>query len=248
MTEYEKILNDARENPDILGLILVGSRGKGFENEYSDYDLVMIAKPEAVETLEQAYDGAKDIDITIYSLSSFKEHASWDSPDAWDRYNYAHVQVLVQKTDELTALIEEKGHIPEDKQKQVVEWWIDAYLNGLYRSVKCIRNNNEFGAHLAASTSMVDLLNLVFALNGRHRPFLDYVEKELEKYPLEKLPWTPTVFIDKVQNVLTNADLSTQQELAHGIEALVRDMGYGHMLDAWEGKDIWAITFQKTNT
>jgi predicted nucleotidyltransferase len=69
MTDYEKILKDAQENPDILGLILVGSRGKGFDNEYSDYDLVMIAKPEAVEPLEKTYDGAKDIDLTIYSLT-----------------------------------------------------------------------------------------------------------------------------------------------------------------------------------
>jgi hypothetical protein len=155
------------------------------------------------------------------------------------------VQVLVQKTDELTELIAEKGHIPTDKQKQVVEWWIDAYLNGLYRSVKCIRNNNELGAYLEAANSMLDLLNLVFALNGRHRPFLGYVEMELTTYPLEKLPWTPAVFVEKIRNVLTSADMTSQQELALGIENLVRDMGYGHMLDAWAGKDMWAITFQK---
>ena len=58
--EFEKILKESKKNPDIIGLVLVGSRGKGFENEYSDYDMVMVVKDEKVDELKQKY---KDIII-----------------------------------------------------------------------------------------------------------------------------------------------------------------------------------------
>ena len=243
MNDYDVILKEAQENPDILGLILVGSRGKGFENEYSDYDMVMVAKDEAVGALKEKYDDAENVDLSVYSLSDFEKHAGWDNPKAWDRYNYAHTKILVDKTEVIPKVIGEKGVIPPEKLKAFIDWWIDGYVNGVFRSVKCIRNGNQFGAHLEAVNSILELLTLIFALNGRHRPFLGYVQKELEAYPLEYLPWSPAEFVLKIKRVLETADLKTQQELLIGIEKMSRDMGHGKMFDGWEGKDKWAMTF-----
>lgn len=117
-------------------------------------------------------------------------------------------------------------------------------MNGVFRSVKCIRNGNQFGAHLEAVNSILDLLTLIFAMNGRHRPFLGYVQKELEAYPLERLPWSTSEFVEKMSRVLSDADLKTQQELLIGVEKMARDMGHGHMFDGWEGKDKWTMTFK----
>lgn len=246
MNDYEKILQDAYENDDIIGLVLVGSRGKGFENEYSDYDMVMIVKDEAAKEVHDKYEplALDNVDLNVYSLTDFKKHAGWESPDAWDRYSYAHVKILVDKTDNLPDLIKEKGHIPQEKQKEFIEWWIDGYVNGVFRSVKCIRNGNQFGAHLEAVNSILDLLILVFGMNGRHRPFLSYVEKELNAYPLEHLPWSSNEFVAKIKKVLETADLEAQQELLKGVEKMSREMGYGNMFDGWEGKDKWTMEFQ----
>jgi predicted nucleotidyltransferase len=247
MNDYEKILRDARENENILGLVLLGSRGKGFHNEHSDYDMVMVAKDEMTTDIHDSYEvqDLDNVDLAIYSLSDFKKYAGWESAETWDRYDYAHTEILVDKTGELPEVIKAKGYIPEDKKKEFVEHWIDGYVNGVFRSVKCIRNNNQFGAHLEAINSMLDFFTLVFGLNGRHRPFLGYIEKELEKYPLELSPLPKQELIEKVEEILSTADLKTQQELLVAIEKLCREHGYGHVFDGWEGKDKWTITYKK---
>jgi len=247
MNDYEQILKEAKENDDIVGFILVGSRGKGFENEHSDYDAVLISSDEGATVLSKKYGKKKfdNLDLSIRSLSDFKTFAGWESPESWDRYNYAHVKILVDKTNgELEKIVQEKGQIPSDKLSKFIDWWIDGYVNGVYRSVKCIRNNNLFGAHLEVVNSMLDLLTLVFAMNGRHRPFLGYVQKELEQYPLEHLPWKAEEFVKKIKIVLETADLETQQELLSGIEKMSRETGHGHMFDGWEGKDKWTMNFK----
>ncbi len=247
MNDYEKILDEAKNNSDIVGFILVGSRGKGFENEHSDYDAVMVVKDDVANVMHDKYEmqTLDDVDLSVHSLSDFKTFAAWETPESWDRYNYAHVKILVDKTGgELEKIVHEKGHIPQEKLDKFIDWWIDGYVNGVYRSVKCIRNGNLFGAHIEAANSMLDLLTLVFAMNGRHRPFLGYAEKELKAYPLERLPWSSGEFVAKMKKVLETADLKTQQELLSGIEKLSREMGHGKMFDGWEGKDKWTMTFQ----
>lgn len=247
MNDYEKALKEAKSNPDIVGFILVGSRGKGFENEHSDYDAVMVVKDEVAQAIHDRYESQTldNVDLNVRSLSDFKTFAAWETPESWDRYNYAHVKILVDKTNgELEKIVREKGRIPQDKLDKFIDWWIDGYVNGVYRSVKCIRNKNTFGAHIEAANSMLDLLTLIFAMNGRHRPFLGYVEKELKAYPLEHLPWSSDEFVAKMKKVLETADLETQQELLRGIEKMSREMGHGHMFDGWEGKDKWTMDFK----
>lgn len=246
MTDYEKILKDAQENPDILGLILLGSRGKGFENEHSDYDMRMIVKDEVVSAIRDKYEShhLENVDLEVSSLSDFKEYAKFGDINSWDRYDFTHTKILIDKTDLLSELVKEKGYIPQDKLSEFIDYWIDGYVNGVFRSVKCIRNGNSFGAHLEAVNSMLDLLTLAFALHGKHRPFLGYVGKELDKHPLEKLPWSSQEFMDKIKKVLETADIQTQQELLMGMERICRTEGHGHMFDGWEGKDKWTMTFK----
>ena len=217
MNDYEKIFKEAQENEDVVGFILVGSRGKGFENEHSDYDSVMIIKDEATNAIHDKYEKMTldNVDLSVRSFSDFKTFAGWESPESWDRYNYAHVKILVDRTGgELEKLVKEKSQIPPDKLNKFIDWWIDGYVNGVYRSVKCIRNNNMFGAHLEAVNSMLDLLTLVFAMNGRHRPFLGYIQKELEKYPLENLSWSPKEFVENYTMIVRNHISRTPRFLA----------------------------------
>jgi hypothetical protein len=244
VTSYEQLVREAAEQPDILGLILVGSRGKGFENEHSDHDVVMVAKGDAVSALKRKYADLDNVDLSIHSLADFKIYAGWGSSEEWDRYNYARATILVDKTGQLEALVQEKGSIPRDKLDKFIEGWLDGYINGVYRSVKCTRDGNMFGAHLEAANSVLDLLTVVFALNGRHRPFLGYIAKELEKYPLERLPWPASDFVAMISRVLADADLHTQQELLIGVEKMARSMGHGHIFDGWKGKDRWAMAFR----
>jgi hypothetical protein len=244
VTNYEQLVREATERPEILGLILVGSRGKGFDNERSDHDVVMVVKDEAASALARKYIDLDNVDLAIHSLAGFKAYAAWGSAEEWDRYTYAHARILVDKTGELEAVVREKGSLPKDRLDTFVDGWLDGYINGVYRSVKCIRNGDRLGAHLEAANSVLDLLTVVFALNGRPRPFLGYLAQELETYPLEHLPWSVPAFIAMVSRVLTDADLHTQQELLIGVEKMARSMEHGHVFDGWKGKDRWAMAFR----
>ena len=46
--QYEQFLAQARIDPAVVGLVLGGSRGKGFQSARSDYDLYLIVRDEAV--------------------------------------------------------------------------------------------------------------------------------------------------------------------------------------------------------
>lgn len=122
MNDYEKILQDAREQEDVLGFILVGSRGKGFENEHSDYDAVIVVRDDSEDAFKNKWEDAQDVDLSVYGLSAFKKYAGWESPEQWDRYNYAHIKIFIDKTGELPKLCEEKGYIPQEKLAKFIDW------------------------------------------------------------------------------------------------------------------------------
>jgi hypothetical protein len=243
--EFEKFVRDAKEDSNVLGLILQGSRGKGFSHEHSDYDLYLIVKDGTEEHCESTYKKPHPRDdISVESLTDFENYATWGSNAMWDRYDFAHVEILVDRLGTLRELTEEKGKIPLEKLKEFISWAIDGYVNSVFRFVKIVRNGDLFGVHLTATNSVLDLLTLVYALEGRHRPFLDYVGKELKIYPLKELPWDNTRFMQMIKKVLESADLKTQQEFLIEMEKVCRAKGYGNVFDEWKGKDKWAMTFK----
>jgi len=245
--QFVGLLKEAKINPDIIGLFLGGSRGKDFQNSHSDYDLYMIVKDKVAKIHQRKYGKIrfKEIDLVVMSLSEFRKYALWGSPEAWNRYDFTHVKALVAKISEIQKLINEKGSIPNDQRHDFIARSLDAYINGVFRSVKCFRNQNETGARMEASASIPYLLDLVFALHNRPRPFYGYLERELKKYPLEKLPWSEKKFSKMILNILSTADLKTQQKILKAVEKIFRKEGHGCVFNGWEGKDKWAKNYRQ---
>ncbi len=96
---------------------------------------------------------------------------------------------------------------------------LDAYMNSLYRGLK---RPDGIGGRLQQAESIAHLLTCLFALEGRVRPFHDYLEWELGNYPLEG--W----------NDLLNLLDGDQRELFRRVEAHVRERGLGAVVDSWE--------------
>lgn len=243
--QFKELLKEAKTNPDIIGFFLGGSRGKGFQNSHSDYDPRMVVKDGVAKRYQKKYEKMKlkEIDLAILSLSEFRKYALWGSPEAWDRYDFTHVKALVAKNQEIQKLINEKGSIPKNKRHNFITYSLDAYINGVFRSVKCLRNRNVAGARLEAAASIPYLLDLVFALHNKPKPFYGYLDRELKKYPLEKLPWSGNRFSKMILDVLSTANLKTQQTILKVIEKLFREEGFGQIFDGWEGKDKWAMNY-----
>jgi len=246
---FKKIRKDSEKDPNILGLILVGSRGKKFHKEYSDYDFIVIVKDEVLLKYQkkfEKYDAISGIDCSAKSIQEFKEYAEFRTEFEWDRYSFTHVQAEFDKTNsELQKIIDEKGRIPENHWKDYLAGYLDGYINSVYRSLKCLRDNNLVGYRLEAAGSVGIFLTCVFALhNKRLKPYYKYLKYELAKYPLDKLPWSADELIKMLHTILETGSYQTQQLLLIEMEKIAREEGFGYVFDSWEGDEIWAMTFK----
>ena len=137
---YQELVSFAETDANVFGFVLGGSRGKGFATELSDYDCAMIVRDEALDLYcARMRDLPPSIDLGVYTLQGFSEHAAWGGTWAWDRYNWAHLRAQVDKTGgKFQALIDEKGKIPDDEARKFVENELDHYVNQVYRSIKLL--------------------------------------------------------------------------------------------------------------
>jgi len=234
--QFRELQELAGDNPRILGLYLGGSHAKGFETPESDYDCYVVVTDEARSEMAYLERRSAQMDVRVFSMSEFEAHATIGSPNRWDRYNFAHGKVLIDKTGgDSQTLVDEKGTLPSEAAEVHARWALDAYVNATYRSTKNRRNSHVLASRLDAAESLYYLLEALFAMNGRLRPYNKYLLWELEQYPIERLPGAedPASFADAIEAVLTRADAETQRRLFAGMEVVARERGLGDVLDAW---------------
>ena len=249
--EFEKILNDCRNDPNVIGLILGGSRGKLLHTKHSDYDFNIIVKPIAKAEYESKLKPLQStFDIGIQTFDEFKVYAEWGSESMWDRYNYTHVKATIDKTGgEIQLMIDEKGKVPSTQVFGFISANLDEYINQVYRSMKCLRDQNAIGQRLEAATSIRPLLNCLFAIHdNRLCPYFKYLFWELSKFPLYKLPWSADELMEKLLTILETADYRVQQSILKEVERIFRIEGYGSVFDSWEGDDRWTMNYEPEST
>jgi len=235
-TDFKKLLKEARSNLDIIGFLLGGSRGKGYQTKYSDWDARMIVKDGLGLNYRKKYEGIKfnNVDFSVLSLSEFKEYAKFGSEYEWDRYDFTHVKALVDKNKQIQKLIDEKGSIPKKIRRKYISGYLDAYINGVFRSLKSFKNGFKFGSRLEAVQAIPFFLSIIFALEGQPRPFYNYLKRELQFRPLKKFNWSSNKIIDSILKVLETGDIKTQLEILRKTGKVFRKEGYGKVLDSWD--------------
>jgi hypothetical protein len=165
------------------------SRGKGLETEYSDFDCTMIVKEDVLKQYKRYYENSTipEVELIVTTLSQFRDYAAWGRDTSWARYNSAHLSAFIDKTrGEAQRLIDEKGCLPLDAKRPFLAGAIDRFINQTYRSLKCVRDDNTYGARLEAAKSVTPFLNAVLALHDRLRPYYEYIEWELSGWPLQR--------------------------------------------------------------
>lgn len=246
---FKQITEESKTDPNIIGLILGGSRGKEFSKEHSDYDFFLVVKEAVLQEYKEKYekyDEITGIDCGVVTKKELEEYAEIGSEYEWDRYNFAYVQALIDKTSgELQKIINEKGKIPEKHWKKYLEGYLDGYINSVYRSIKCLRDDNFVGYRLEAADSVRLFLICAFAFHNRRiKPYYKYLEFELEKYTLEKFPWTSNKLIKMLLKILETGDYKIQQVILKEMEILARKEGLGSTFDSWGGDEKWTMSFQ----
>ena len=237
---FKQVIEEAKEDPNIIGLFLSGSRGKNLQKRYSDYDVIIIVKDGMTEFYKKKYENREitNFDFSIFSISSFRRYAEIGSPTEWDRASFTHVNAIVDKTGEIQKLINEKGRIPKDKIEKYVSGYLDGYINAVYRSLKCFRDGNVFCARLEAAKSIEYFLKIIFGIGGRVVPFPKYLEWELENYPLKKFQMKPQELISNLLEILNSGNIKIQQKLFGIVEKVFKNEGYGWVFDSWNSSSI----------
>ena len=238
---YQQLIVTAREDSGVVGLILGGSRGKGIPTTAaSDYDISIIAQNEVIEGVTIKYKALSSptgLDISCMSEQGLSMYGVWGSDTMWARYGFAHTKAVIDKTRRLQAWIDEQEFIPEPAKSDAIKQSLDGYLNYTHRSFKSLRDRRTPAAHLASCDAMPLLITFLFAVEGRVRPYNEYIEWELGVHPLENLrAIPPAVFMKKISTVLVSGDEATQKELY----ALVREVANRNdigkkVLASWDG-------------
>ena len=225
-------------------------QGKGIGKEHSDYDIYIIMQDNVIEEYKKKFPFRKykGLDLIIFSYSEFVKYAYWGGPEEFDRYNFTHLKVLIDKNKEIQKLVDKKARIPEEELSKFISRVLDGYINYLYRSLKCLRDKDIVAARLEAAYSLPLFLDVIFAIhNGRLRPYYKYLRWELENFPLTKLPINTEELIDILMKILDDVDYKSQQKLLNIIEFILRREGYGHIFDSWGADFPWMKNFKLEN-
>jgi hypothetical protein len=213
----DTLLAEARQDENVIGVVVFGSRGKGaFVTEASDWDVFVVVHEVRGDRPLRHGDVLETVELTLDQLRNLPE---------WNRYSVAWVQPQIDKTGEVADALREATSVDPATAAEP----LDGYVNLYYRSAKNARVGLELAALLDAQESIPWYLQFVFAVHGRVRPYNKWLEWELREHPLPI-----ELDLARVERIMRTGDLADQQALFRETEALARRLGHGATIDAWE--------------
>jgi predicted nucleotidyltransferase len=202
--------NDAAHGADLLGLVLSGSAARDCATELSDLDVMVVLTDDAAAGRSTAK--SPEVDEIVDSWSELLTIAPFGSQYWWYRWSYAWAPVLLDRTDgELAAAVRRQATLtPEEADAVLIDHdRLDGWLNFAYRALKNDRDGRAVEARLDAAESVPWLLDVVFAMAGRVRPYNKYLPWELREHPLDG--WAADDLLGLVQRTL-DGDASAVRE------------------------------------
>lgn len=232
---FTELVSAARADPDVLGLVLHGSRTfAGMATGRSDYDVFLITNGDAKDGAWASRRTA-ELDLEVTSPAGFRSTVLDSGGE--NRYVFTHAQVLLDRLDgQVAAVIAEAAELP-DEDLDRLPVMLDGYINAHYRSIKNGRDGRDLPAHLDAANSVRVAIWVIFALHRRVRPYNKYLAWELQRHPLGDPEWDADRLLPRIQTILTDADQDIQRDLFRDIEAAARAAGLGDTVDGW-GDDL----------
>jgi predicted nucleotidyltransferase len=234
------LIQELRQNPEVVGIWLGGSRSKGYASPSSDYDVWVFLTEDAYAARQRRgaprkhFDGA--IEVYFTHLGELARHLDTDSESLDYHYMMVGTEPLFDKSGELEQLVADLGAFPIAKQRDLVTQDLNAYCNAFFRSVKAEHRGDHLAALLQAGRSIDHLLGAMFALHERFKPFVEYLPAEVPQ--LVQIPWRERL-LGQLLAIASTADIPKQQGLERDVEGLFRRAGYGAVFEAWEETAGW---------
>lgn len=230
---FREVLARAEGDPNVLGLIVFGSRGAGiFVTDRSDYDaFVVLREPD----MSWRTDHGEPVELVPISLDEFEAYALPGSAWAWNRPSFLRARVVLDRLDgAIGRMVERKTRLDQDEIAAVAPEALDGYMNALYRSLRNAEGGRSLAARLDAGDSVGPLLSFLFAIDGRVRPFAKYLDVEAADRPLA-IPDLPS----RLASLLAAPDPAAQRALFRDVEVVARHRGFDAVVDGWEPDVPW---------
>jgi len=221
--EIAPILTDAEADPEVVGVLLKGSRAVGTDDADSDWDIVVVLRDGSPSHRKE---GA--VDVLRTTLARVRAAPAYELPAI------AHARVLLDKTGEVGKAVEDAARIGRGELAELY----DRYLNDFYRSLKAWTRGRELAARLKAARSMWWLGDFLLGLDGRRAPYPGAWEGRLGD--LEPL----------ILDVLRTGDPGRQQALQAKVERIATARGFRDVYDSWTDGEIdraMALRFDERN-
>jgi len=232
---YDSFIQQAESDNRILGVILSGGRSRGVQSENSDYDVILITTDEGFDSVKKDYPKTEFIDSLPHAISEFKDYAKSGTRSQYDKYTFTHNKATIDKTGEIQKLVDEKGTLEPDFIKKAVHDALGGYQNSLHRALKNTRDGNVLAGLLDAGETIPRILNFIFALEGRVRPFNKFLAWELDNYPLKKLPIESKDLLSKIEIISKTGDVEVQKEILAMIRKMAMANGFNDEIANWDG-------------
>lgn len=177
--------NDAAHGTDFLGLVLTGSVGRGVATHRSDVDVYVLLTDEGAEG--RTTTRSEMVDEIPVALSELEEVPPFGGEGWWHRWSFAWAPVLLDRTDgRLDVFLRRQATVSEVEAEEILiaHDRLDGWINYAYRALKSDRDGRLFERQLDASESVPWLLDTIFTLAGRVRPYNKYLPWEVREHPL----------------------------------------------------------------
>ena len=231
--------NLADHGDGFLGLVLSGSAGREMATDRSDLDAFIILSDEAAA--DRTTSRSPDVDEIPWSLPELATVGAFGTEAWWYRWSCAWAPVLLDRTGgEVAAAVRRQATLtPDEADGVLIEHdRLDGWVNFAYRALKSDRDARTLEARLDAAESVPWLLDVVFAVAGRVRPYNKYLPWELRTHPVDG--WPADELLGLVARML-DGDVSAIRETFPRVRAACAsyDGGRGHtrttdMIDGWD--------------
>lgn len=228
---FGRFMAEAEASPDVLGVVLMGSRGfDHFVTPSSDHDaLVIVAK----DPFPWQRDHGSAVETWPMTIEQFREHGL--TVDAWTRAAFLGVRVILDRLDGgISRLVEEKRTLRPDEAEALGANRVDGYINSLVRALRNLEAGREVEGRLDAIESIGPLLEAVFAFEGRVRPFNKWLRYEAAERPLAFGD-----IVSLVDQIATCPTADIQRSVFRQFEVAARQQGHGTVVDSWEPDVAW---------
>lgn len=170
---------------EFLGMLLTGSAGRGMATHHSDID-VMVVLGDAAGAGERTSHSPRidEIPVPWSELVTLEPYGT----EGWfGRWAFAWTPVLIDKTvGEIPRLAAVQARVDAHEAEAILfdHDRLDGWINYAYRALKSDRDGRPAESRLDAAESLPWLLDVVFTLAGRVRPYNKYLAWELAHHPL----------------------------------------------------------------